>query len=47
MSAALEHLRRIEEHTGNSNEHLGKIEKAIEEMKEYISVIKRDGIKTR
>lgn len=47
MSAALDHLRKIEENTGSSDEHLDKIEKAISTMKDDIATIKRDGIKTR
>jgi hypothetical protein len=47
MSVALGHLKKIEENTGSSDEHLGKIEKAIETMKNDISSIKLDGIRTR
>ena len=47
MSIALGHLRKIEENTGSSDEHLDKIEKAISTMKDDIAAIKRDGIKTR
>jgi len=47
MSIALGHLRKIEENTGSSNEHLDKIEKAISTMKDDVATIKRDGIKTR
>jgi hypothetical protein len=47
MSAALGHLKKIEENTGSSDSHLEKIEKAIVTMRDDISVIKRDGVKTR
>jgi hypothetical protein len=47
MNAALGHLRKIEENTGSSDEHLEKIEKSMETMKDDIAVIKRDGLKTR
>ncbi|MDR0505448.1 MAG: tape measure protein [Dysgonamonadaceae bacterium] len=47
MNAALGHLKKIEENTGSSDGHLDKIEKAIEAMKDDISTIKRDGIRTR
>jgi gas vesicle protein len=47
MSAALGHLKKIEQNTGSSDEHLGKIEKAIVVMKDDIAIIKRDGVKTR
>ncbi|GHT62751.1 hypothetical protein FACS189451_07850 [Bacteroidia bacterium] len=47
MVAALELLKKIEENTSSSDEHLDKIEKAMETMKDDIATIKRDGIRTR
>lgn len=47
LSAALSHLKRIEDHTGASSETLRDIARELRTMKDDIGSIKRDGIKTK
>lgn len=47
MNTALERLKKIEENTGKSSSHLEKMEKALDNIKNDISAIKRDGVRTK
>ncbi len=47
LQTALGHLKRIESHTGDCSETLTLMRKDMQDMKDDLSTLRRDGIKTR
>ncbi len=47
MQTALNHLKRIETNTGDCSETLAQMRKDMKDMKDDLSTLRRDGIKTR